>query len=217
MRFIFEQIRIGGDRNFGYLIGDREAQTGMLVDPAYTPEALVERAAAQGLKITQILNTHSHSDHTNGNARAKELTGAQTVGVKETLGGADIIVRDGAALEVGAFEVRIFHLPGHCEDHILVWIPEYEVACTGDLLFVGKIGGTSTDVDTRIEWNSLQRLLKILPDSATLWPGHDYGCRPSTTVAMEKRCNPFLQCKEVGEFIRLKRDWPTFKALHGLK
>ena len=81
MRFIFEQLRIGGDRNFGYLIGDREASVGVLVDPSYAPESLVERARAQGLKITHILNTHGHSDHTNGNAAARSLTDAKVAGV----------------------------------------------------------------------------------------------------------------------------------------
>jgi hypothetical protein len=47
MDFVFEQIRIGGDRNFGYLLGDRNAKVCILIDPAYTPEQLVERAKAQ--------------------------------------------------------------------------------------------------------------------------------------------------------------------------
>ena len=76
MRLIFEQIRSGGDRNFGYLLGDREARSGVLIDPSYSPEVFVERAHAQGLTITHIINTHSHPDHTNGNERALALTGA---------------------------------------------------------------------------------------------------------------------------------------------
>ena len=80
MRFIFEQIRVGGDSNFGYLLGDREAGVGVLIDPSYTPEAVVERARVQGLKITHILNTHGHPDHTNGNEVAKALTGAMVAG-----------------------------------------------------------------------------------------------------------------------------------------
>ena len=66
MKFIFEQIRTGGDRNFAYLVGDREAKVGAIVDPSYDPEAVVERAKAQGLEVKYILNTHGHKDHTNG-------------------------------------------------------------------------------------------------------------------------------------------------------
>src|SRR5262245_29202425 len=76
MEFIFEQIRAGGDRNFGYVIGDRDAKQGVLIDPSYSPEAFVQRATDQGLTITHVINTHGHADHTNGNARAVELTAA---------------------------------------------------------------------------------------------------------------------------------------------
>lgn len=58
MRFVFEQLRLGGDRNFGYLLGDREAGEGVLIDPSFDPAAAVGRARAQGLRITAILNTH---------------------------------------------------------------------------------------------------------------------------------------------------------------
>jgi len=54
MRLVFEQVRTGGDRNFGYLIGDREAGRGVLVDLSYSPAVLVERAAAQGLAVTHV-------------------------------------------------------------------------------------------------------------------------------------------------------------------
>ena len=80
MRFIFEQLRLGGDRNFAYLLGDREAGEALLVDPCYDPAAAVARAAAQGLKVTAILNTHGHADHAGGNAEAQALTGAPVLG-----------------------------------------------------------------------------------------------------------------------------------------
>ena len=53
MRFIFEQIRTGGDRNFAYLVGDRDAAEGVLIDPSYDPDAVVERSRAQGLATTR--------------------------------------------------------------------------------------------------------------------------------------------------------------------
>jgi glyoxylase-like metal-dependent hydrolase (beta-lactamase superfamily II) len=68
--FVFEQLRTGGDRNFGYLVGDRKAGKAVLVDPSYDPGRLVDRARVQNLEITHILNTHGHSDHTNGNKKA---------------------------------------------------------------------------------------------------------------------------------------------------
>ena len=67
MQIIFEQMRVGGDRNFGYLLGDRDKKQAVLIDPSYSPKDMVERATVQGLTVTHVLNTHGHPDHTNGN------------------------------------------------------------------------------------------------------------------------------------------------------
>jgi len=218
MDFIFEQLRIGGERNFGYLLGDRRAGVCVLIDPAFSPEMAVERAKAQSLKVSHIVNTHGHADHINGNAKARELTGAPVAGFA---GSAEIKpeapLKDGATLAVGQFTLRFLHTPGHCEDHLVIALQEPPVAVTGDLLFVGKVGGTGSDEAARAEWHSLQRVLKELPDETTIWPGHDYGCRPSSTIGLEKRTNPFLLCKNVDEFIRFKAEWSGFKAQHGLR
>jgi hypothetical protein len=93
----------------------------------------------------------------------------------------------------------------------------HQLLISGDLLFVGKVGGTRTDEDARVEWHSLQRVLTSFPDAATVWPGHDYGVRPSSTIALEKQTNPFLLCPDVDAFLKLKREWPSFKSTHGLK
>ena len=84
-------------------------------------------------------------------------------------------------------------MPGHCPDHVLFHLPEQKVAVTGDLLFVGKIGGTAGEEDARTEFESLRRVLSELPDDTTVWPGHDYGNSPSSTIAHEKLSNPFMQ------------------------
>ena len=77
MHLVFEQIRAGGDRNFGYLLGDRKTRECVLIDPSYSPEAFVERAREQGLTVTMVINTHGHPDHTNGNATVVKLTSAR--------------------------------------------------------------------------------------------------------------------------------------------
>src|SRR5262245_55885539 len=152
MQFILEQVRIGGDRNFGYLIGDRRAKVAVLVDPAYTPEVLVERAQAQGLRVTHILNTHSHGDHINGNETARQLTGAAIAAVQGSPVGPDLALQDESRLEVGEYACTCFHTPGHCPDHVVLWIEQERVLITGDLLFVGKVGGTGPDEDAKVEW-----------------------------------------------------------------
>jgi hydroxyacylglutathione hydrolase len=218
MQLIFEQIRAGGDRNFGYLLGDREARQGVLIDPSYSPEAFVQRASEQGLTITHIINTHGHPDHTNGNARARELTTAPLAAfVDSRLVNPDVGIGDGQELAVGALRLQCLHVPGHCPDHLVLYEPRWQIAITGDLLFVGKVGGTTNDDDARTEWDSLLRLLDRLPNEATVWPGHDYGVRPSSTIALERATNPFLRCADAAAFLTLKRDWPLVKQQLGLK
>jgi glyoxylase-like metal-dependent hydrolase (beta-lactamase superfamily II) len=217
MRFIFEQLRVGGDRNFGYLLGDREAGLGVVIDPSYTPEAVVERARAQGVKITHILNTHGHEDHTNGNRVAKALTGAMIAGGPGHPGPVDLTLKDGDHISFGSYSLRTWHVPGHYHDHLAFLVEGQDAAFTGDLLFVGKVGGTQTEADGRTEWASLQRLLREWPDHTTIWPGHDYGARPSSTIALERSTNPFLLCADVEAFLKAKQEWVGFKARHGLR
>src|SRR6185295_8263224 len=107
MQLIFEQLRAGGDRNFGYLLGDREAGQCVLIDPSYSPEAFVQRARDQGLTVTQVINTHGHPDHTNGNARAVELTGAPVAAYAESaLVHPDVALVDGQELVVGGLRLQ---------------------------------------------------------------------------------------------------------------
>ncbi len=215
MQLVFEQHRTGGDRNFGYLIGDRKAGSGVLVDPSYSPKLLVQRATAQGLRITHILNTHGHTDHSNGNAEAAKMTGAPVLGGAGS--GTRVVIGDGERIDVGSFHLHVWAVPGHTPDHLAFFVNELRAGFTGDHLFVGKVGGTHSEADAKTEWDSLQRLLREWPPETTIWPGHDYGARPSSTMALERIGNPFLQCADVAAFLKLKEDWPVFKAQHGLQ
>jgi len=217
MQLVFEQIRAGGDRNFGYILGDRQARECALIDPSYSPEAFVQRAQDQGLTVTLIVNTHGHPDHLNGNQKAVEMTGARVAAHPRSPAAPDIAIADRQELTIGSLLLRCLHVPGHAPDHLALYQPDYRLLITGDLLFVGKVGGTETHADARTEWDSLQRLLAAIPDETTVWPGHDYGARPSSTIALEKATNPFLLCANADEFLRRKAEWPELKKRLGLK
>jgi glyoxylase-like metal-dependent hydrolase (beta-lactamase superfamily II) len=191
------------------------------VDPSFDPDALVDRAGAQGLRITAILNTHGHADHSQGNEAARARTGAPVMGGPGHPGPLDRVLEDGEVVPVGRWGGRVWRVPGHGPDHLAFLLEGgpggLAAGLTGDLLFVGKVGGTATDREARLEWDSLQRLLKDWPPHTTIWPGHDYGARPSSTLAWEREANPFLRCPDAEAFLRLKVDWPAFKAAHGLR
>ena len=129
----------------------------------------------------------------------------------------DLGLRDEQELQVGGLRLQFLHVPGHCPDHLVVYEPSWRVLITGDLLFVGKVGGTTSDDDARVEWGSLRRLLERFPDDATVWPGPDYGARPSSTIGLERATNPFLRCPDLAAFMALKREWPSVKQRLGLK
>lgn len=216
MAFIFEQIRTGGDRNFAYLIGDGSTKEAVVVDPSYRPEAVVERAKAQGLKVVCIINTHGHGDHTNGNNTAKELTGAKVAAYQGSFIQPEIELEEGQIFPVGNLTLRILFTPGHSKDHIVIYVERHKVALTGDHLFVGKIGGTDSRENARLQFDNLQRLYTELPSETTVWPGHDVGARPSSTLALEMVSNPFLMAKNFEDFVEVKENWGAYKARMGL-
>lgn len=214
---IFEQIRVGGDRNLAYLLGDREAKRCVLIDPSYAPEEVVARAQAQELTVSHILNTHGHHDHINGNVKAQELTGAPVAAHPDCPSLPDIRLKDEEKIAVGALEIQVLYTPGHCADHVVFFEATQKILISGDLLFVGKVGGTGNDEDARIEYNSLRRVQNHCPEETTVWPGHDYGSRPSSTLALELASNPFLRVANVAGFLRMKDDWAIHKKRYGLK
>ena len=216
MQLILEQIQTGGDRNFGYLLGDRHKGVAALIDPSYAPERLIERAQAQNLSVKWIINTHGHHDHINGNETAKKMTEAEVVIFRGSNVEHDIGIPDNGEFMVGDIRLIFLHTPGHYPDHMVIYNPEYQFAFTGDHLFVGKVGGTRTEEASRQEYDSLQRIFKELPSQTTVWPGHNYGCRPSSTLQMERACNPFVRCETLAEFLQLKNNWPTYKNSQGL-
>jgi glyoxylase-like metal-dependent hydrolase (beta-lactamase superfamily II) len=211
---LFEQIRVGGDRNFSYLVGDPETGSAVVVDPSFSPETVQARAEQHGLRIVAVLNTHGHYDHVNGNgffrARGVPVVAHRLSGVKPQQR-----VEDGDELPIGKLTGKIIHTPGHTEDSICLLV-QGELM-TGDLLFVGKVGGTDFGTGARKEYDSLWQKVLTLPGEVRVWPGHDYGVQPSSTIAHELATNPFLLRTSFEDFVSLKRNWAEYKRIHGIK
>ena len=212
---IFEQIAVGGDRNFAYLVGCPEHKVAAVFDPAFNPSDVLDAVSRHGLELRYVVNTHGHSDHTNGNDDACRESGAKLVAHESAAGDPAIRVGHDQTLDLGSLSMRFIHTPGHTSDSICVLIDD--VLITGDTLFVGKVGGTRFGDDAREEYESLHQKLMTLPDPVKVYPGHDYGVRPTSTIGDERSTNPFLIQPDVDAFIHLKRNWLQYKAEHGIK
>jgi len=208
-------FQTGGDRNFGYLIADEGTKAAVVIDPAYDPGAIVDFATDNGYRIAFAFNTHDHHDHTNGNDVFAEKTGVQPLllGNVEPSSGAKI--EHDTTLPLGELAIRVIHTPGHTKDSICLLIGD--ALFTGDTLFVGKVGGTDLEDGARTEFASLHEQLLTLPDETRVFPGHDVGVQPSSTIARERETNPFLLRPDVESFIDLKRNWAEYKKEHGIE
>ncbi len=212
---IFKQLNAGGDRNFSYLIAVDSLKEAVVVDPGTNPEGVLSFIENNGFKLRYIINTHDHFDHTGGNALLAKNTGAKIAMHENAHSRHDIDLKDGNVLSLGSILLMIIHTPGHTSDSICIHVGNELV--TGDTLFVGKVGGTGYGQDALDEYNSLHEKLMKLPPETRVWPGHDYGVRPSSTIGDELKENPFILRDSFESFVELKKNWVEYKREHGIK
>jgi glyoxylase-like metal-dependent hydrolase (beta-lactamase superfamily II) len=191
-----------------YIVGDEESRTGFIIDPGDEAERILARVKELGLTVAQIVNTHGHVDHIAAAQDVKDALGAKLylhpgdkMYIDETAEHAKMFgmtdarnptvdewLSDGDTIACGPLTIAVVHTPGHCPGGCLLKLGD-DVFC-GDLVFAGSIGRTDLpggDYATIVK--SLEEQILTLPDETRLHPGHG----PSTTVAVERQYNPFLQ------------------------
>jgi hydroxyacylglutathione hydrolase len=200
----FRQIQQHGD-NFSYIIADEPAGEAAVVDSSYNAGKIAQIIETQNYHLKYIINTHGHSDHTAGNEELKHIFGAKLVAHNLSQVAFDVAVDDGDILQIGKLQIKVIHTPGHTPDSICLLI-NYNKLLTGDTLFVGECGRTDLPGGNSMNmYDSLFNKLLKLNDDVEVYPGHDYGSKPYSTIGEERRLNYTLQPRSLDEFIEFMR------------
>jgi glyoxylase-like metal-dependent hydrolase (beta-lactamase superfamily II) len=202
------QVEVGLLQNFCEILYCPETHDAAVVDPAWEVDTLLREAKRLGVTISKILVTHTHNDHIEGVDDMVAATHATVVihpneekALSETAA-PRLHVRDRLDIAIGNRGVRALETFGHTVGGTCYLADGYVV--TGDVMFVGGCGRTDfTGGDTAAMWRSLQRLA-ALPEETRVYPGHNYGTTPTSTISRELAENRFLLCKTYEEFRQLR-------------
>jgi hydroxyacylglutathione hydrolase len=195
------QIPVGNMQNFSYVIYDEHDKVGVVIDPSWELEKIFDFLEKNKITAKYIINTHTHFDHVLGNDQVAEITKASIIQHEKSTIKKDRSVREGEIINIGKMELEVLYTPGHSEDSICL-IVNKESIVTGDTLFVGNIGrvdlpGSSPDN----MYDSLSRVSK-LEGSLVVYPGHNYGITPTSTILNERTNNPMLNFKSKEAFLK---------------
>ncbi len=193
------QIQVGDMQNFSYILEDEETEEAIIIDPSWDLENIEQAIKRNDLKIKYIVNTHHHIDHTLGNEAMAKLTGAKIIQHEASELKHDLTVTDGDKITFGDSELSIIHTPGHSKDGICL-VGDGKIF-SGDTLFVGNCGRVDLPGGSSKElYRSLFEIISNLDDNLVLYPGHNYGPTPTSTLGKEKATNFVMQKRTEQEF-----------------
>ncbi len=200
---IIEQITVEPYRVHTYLVGCEKTKQAVIIDPGGDVERILSLIKKHDFNVRYVLNTHGHADHVLANRALKEALSvpvcmheaddrffAAKESGQQSPDPADIRLSDKDTLTVGGLKVDVIHTPGHTPGSVC-FLTEGNLF-TGDTLFVGAAGRTDLaggSLDTLI--TSLEKLI-ALPPETIIWPGHDYGDTPTSTIGREMKENPYI-------------------------
>ena len=222
----FRQYYLGCLSHASYLIGDTTTGRAVVVDPQRDIEEYLADAAANGLRIERVLETHFHADFLSGHLELAAQTGA-SIGFGRAAAGRPAfpveLFADGDRIDLGSITLEIRETPGHTPESISIVIYDRGVdqdpygVLTGDTLFIGdvgrpdllsSVGHAATDLGRQL-YASLRDRLLVLPDSTRVFPAHGAGsaCGKNlstetvSTIGEQRRTNYALAPMTEAEFV----------------
>ncbi len=223
-----QQFFVPGLAHSSYLLGGTASCA--IIDPRRDVGIYLDAAAAMGMKITHILQTHLHADFVSGHLDLGEATGAVIVAPKSAgCAFSHLAVVEGDSIRIEDLEIRVLETPGHTPEHITYVVtdhargPEPAVIFCGDTLFVGDVGrpdlfpGMAVELATKL-YGSLHDKLMTLPPFCEVYPAHGagslcgraMGAKRTSTVGYEKLYNGAVAIGDRQQFIvSLTTDMPA--------
>lgn len=206
MEIVFRQLNPHACRT--YLIGTTGSTEVVLIDPVLEHvQGYLALLDQEQLKLTHVIDTHTHADHLSGGAALKDQTDCEYV--MHTTAPAHCVsfrISDGFACHLGEIPVKIMHTPGHTKDSVTLIFPDRLLV--GDVLFLDEGGAGRDDLpggDPGEHWESLQRIL-TLPEHLVVYPAHEYRNRQPSSLAEQKQRNPFLSPRSKEAYVKFLED-----------
>src|SRR4026209_1508727 len=220
----FKQFYLGCLAHASYLIGSEGEAA--VVDPQRDVDDYLAEAAAQGLKIKYILETHLHADFVSGHRELAARTGAEIV-FSEKAGTTfpHRAVKEGNEIKLGKVILRILETPGHTPESVCILVTDTGVSnqpqkvLTGDTLFIGDVGrpdlaggkGYTPQAMAAMMYDSLHEKILKLDDSVEVYPAHGAGSmcgknlstETSSTIGQQRKFNYALQPMTKEQFVTM--------------
>lgn len=220
----FKQFYLGCLAHASYLIGSEGEAA--VVDPQRDVDQYIDEAAAQGLAIKYVIETHLHADFVSGHRELAERTGAEILfGEKAGATFPHRPIKEGDELDLGKVRLKFLETPGHTPESISVLISDRQVSdkpskvLTGDTLFIGDVGrpdlvsskGFTSEEMAEMLYDSLHEKLLKLDDAVEVYPAHGAGSlcgrniskEASSTIGEQRKFNYALQPMPKADFIRM--------------
>ena len=195
------QLFDAASSTYTYIVFDETSRDAIIIDPV---DVQLERDLATlrqfGLKVCWTVETHAHADHITSAGQLAELAGAKTAAPQGCgIDTAAVQLKDGDTLQFGGEQLKALHTPGHTAGSMsFLW---RDHVFTGDTLLINGCGRTDFQSGSaEALYHSLTQVLFALPDTTTVWPGHDYQGRTHSSIGAEKNGNVRVAGKTQAEF-----------------